>query len=110
MLHLAYHLAKEKGKRCLILTYNIALNADIDRLSILSGFKDDPSSATVGTNTCVRLMRKFFIAWGIYQEAPTELNQNQKSRYIKINFLFIHSFWSFCLCHFIKRLNSALLL
>ncbi|MDC1052023.1 DEAD/DEAH box helicase family protein [Flavobacteriaceae bacterium] len=87
LLHLAYHLAKEKGKRCLILTYNIALNADIDRLSILSGFKDDPSSATVGTNTCVRLMRKFFIAWGIYQEAPTELNQNQKSRYIKINFL-----------------------
>jgi len=87
LLHLAYHLAKEKGKRCLILTYNIALNADIDRLSILSGFKDDPSSATVGTNTCMRLMRKFFIAWGIYQEAPTVLNQNQKSRYIKTNFL-----------------------
>ena len=87
LLHLAYHLAKKKGKRCLVLTYNIALNADIDRLSILSGFKDDPSSATVGSNTCMRLMRKFFIAWGIYQEAPAELNQNQKSRYIKTNFL-----------------------
>lgn len=87
LLHLAYHLAKEKGNRCLILTYNIALNADIDRLSILSGFKDDPSSATVGTNTCMRLMRKFFIAWGIYEEAPAELNQKERASYIKKNFL-----------------------
>jgi hypothetical protein len=87
LLHLAYHLAKQKGKRCLVLTYNIALNADIDRLSLLSGFKNDPSSATVGTNTCMRLMRKFFIAWGVYTEAPSELNQNERNRYIKENFL-----------------------
>lgn len=86
LMHLAYHLAKQKGKRCLILTFNIALNADIDRLSILSGFKDDPSSATVGTNTCMSLMLKFFIAWGIYQEAPAELNQNERANYNKTNF------------------------
>lgn len=101
LLHLAYHLAKLKGKRCLILTYNIALNADIDRLSFLSGFKNDPSSATVGTNTCMRLMRKFFIAWGIYNEAPTELNKNAREKYIKDNFLNKYE-------HLLKELNKYL--
>lgn len=101
LLHLAYHLAKQKGKRCLILTYNIALNADIDRLSLLSGFKDDPSSATVGTNTCMRLMRKFFIAWGVYEEAPAELNQNERIKYIKNNFLDNYQ-------NLLKELNSYL--
>ena len=86
LLHLAYHMAKQKAKRCLILTYNIALNADIDRLSLLAGFKNDPSSATVGTNTCMRLMRKFFIAWGIYNEEPANLSDSERERYIQRNF------------------------
>jgi hypothetical protein len=43
----------------------------INRLSRLVGFKDDPSAASVGTSTCLKLMRKLFIEYGIYEEEPT---------------------------------------
>lgn len=86
LLHFAYHLAANKGERCLILTYNKALIADINRLAVLAGFKDDPSSATVGTNTCMRLMRTLLIAWGIYEEEPTKLSPPERNNYFKVNF------------------------
>lgn len=86
LLHFAYHLAANKGERCLILTYNKALIADIDRLAVLAGFKDDPSSATVGSNTCMRLMRALLIAWGIYEEEPANLTSVEKRGYFKTHF------------------------
>ena len=86
LLRFAYFLASEQDSRCLILTYNKALIADINRLSRLAGFKDDPSSASIGTNTCLRLMRKLLIEFGLYQEEPTNLNAIERLNYFKTNF------------------------
>lgn len=86
LLRFSYFLAVEQDARCLILTYNKALIADINRLSRLAGFKDDPSSASIGTSTCLKLMRKLFIEFGLYQEEPTNLNANERLNYFKTNF------------------------
>jgi hypothetical protein len=86
LLRFSYFLAVEQDARSLILTYNKALIADINRLSRLAGFKDDPSSASIGTSTCLKLMRKLFIEFGLYQEEPTNLNANERLNYFKTNF------------------------
>jgi hypothetical protein len=86
LLRFSYFLAIEKGYRSLILTYNKALIADVNRLSRLAGFKDDPSSASIGTSTCLKLMRKLFIEFGIYKEEPTNLTNIERQNYYKINF------------------------
>ena len=86
LLRFAYFLAIDKGSRCLILTYNKALIADINRLARLAGFKDDPSSASIGTSTCLRLIRKLLIEFGLYQEEPTNLNAIERLNYFKTNF------------------------
>lgn len=86
LLRFAYYLAIEKDSRCLILTYNKALIADINRLARLAGFKDDPSSASIGTITCLRLMRKLLIEFGLYQEESTNLSSIERLNYFKTNF------------------------
>ena len=86
LLRFAYFLAIEKDSRCLILTYNKALIADINRLARLAGFKDDPSSASIGTSTCLKLMRKLLIEFGLYQEEPTNLSLIERLNYFKTNF------------------------
>jgi hypothetical protein len=86
LLRFSYFLALEKGSRALILTYNKALIADVNRLSRLVGFKDDPSAASVGTSTCLKLMRKLFIEYGIYEEEPTNMTTIERQNYFKINF------------------------
>ncbi len=87
LLHLAYHLAKHKGKRCLILTFNRALNADINRLAFLAGFKDDPSAASVGTNTIMSLMMTLLTEWGEYEPALSEMKPKEQVDYFQINFI-----------------------
>lgn len=87
LLHLAYHQALENGKRCVILTYNKALMADIHRLAALSGIKDDISSPTVGMNTCMRLMRSFLIHWEIYSPANQELPDHEWMNYEMEHFI-----------------------
>lgn len=86
LLRFSYFLAVEQEARCLILTYNKALIADINRLSRLAGFKDDPSSASIGTSTCLRLMRKLFIEFNLYKEEPNNLSANERLNYFKSNF------------------------
>lgn len=87
LLHLAYHLASNRNNRCLVLTYNRALIADIDRLVMLSGFKTDPGSPTVGTNTCMKLMRALLVSWGIYKEPSITFSQQEEYNYFKVHFL-----------------------
>lgn len=86
LLRFSYHLALNKNSRSLIVTYNKALTADVNRLSRLAGFKDDPSSASVQTSTCISLILKLLIYFGIYDEAPAHLNQQERSAYFKTNF------------------------
>ncbi|GAA4053451.1 DEAD/DEAH box helicase family protein [Flavobacterium chungnamense] len=86
LLRFSYFLAIEKGSRSLIITYNKALIADVNRLSRLAGFKDDPSSASIGTSTFLKLMRSLFIEFGIYEVEPSNLTAVEKQNYFKINF------------------------
>ena len=86
LLRFSYFLAIEIGNRSLIITYNKALIADVNRLSRLAGFKDDPSSASIGTSTSLKLMRRLFIKFGIYEEEPSNMNTVEKQNYYKINF------------------------
>lgn len=86
LLRFSYFLAIEKGSRSLIITYNKALIADVNRLSRLAGFKDDPSSASIGTSTCLKIMRRLFIEYGIYEEEPVNLTASERQNYFKINF------------------------
>ena len=48
---------KNKGKRCILLTYNHALISDINRTLFLSGIYSKPDAPTVQTNT----MHSFFL-------------------------------------------------
>lgn len=90
LLRFSYFLALNKNSRSLVITYNKALIADINRLSRLAGFKDDPSSASIGTSTCLKLMRKLFIEFKLYKEEPTNLSSIERVNYFKINFTDIY--------------------
>ena len=90
LLRFSYFLALNKNSRSLVITYNKALIADINRLSRLAGFKDDPSSASIGTSTCLKLMRKLFIEFKLYKEEPTNLSSSERVNYFKINFTDIY--------------------
>lgn len=86
LLRFSYFLAINNGGRSLITTYNKALIADVNRLSRLAGFKDDPSSASIGASTCLKLMRRLFIEFNIYNEEPSNLTSIEKQNYFKVNF------------------------
>ena len=86
LLRFSYFLAMNKNSRSLIITYNKALIADINRLSRLAGFKDDPSSASIGTSTCLKLMRKLLIEFKLYDEEPNHLSSIERVNFFKINF------------------------
>ena len=56
LLRIACDLARNYGKRCLILTYNLALVSDIRRTLALSGIPDGIDSYTV----CIQSLYKYF--------------------------------------------------
>lgn len=66
LLRIAYDLAERRGERCLILTYNKALVADIQRLMALAMMPDDILGATVDVRTVHAFMRSVMIGLGVY--------------------------------------------
>ena len=56
LLRFSYDLARNHGKRCLILTYNLALVSDIKRLLALCRMPDDVDGYSVNIET----LHKFF--------------------------------------------------
>lgn len=70
LLRLAYDLALNHGKRCLILTYNLALVSDIKRLLALSRMPDDVDSHSVNIQTLHKFFYELAIGFGLGQESP----------------------------------------
>lgn len=69
LLRLAYDLAINQGKRCLILTYNLLLVSDIRRLLALSRMPDDVDSYSVNIQTLHKFFYELAIGFGICQES-----------------------------------------
>jgi len=69
LLRLAYDLARHQGKRCLILTYNLALVSDIRRLLALSRMPDDVDQHSVGIQTLHKFFYELAIGFGFGQES-----------------------------------------
>lgn len=64
LLRLAYRYASA-GTRCLLLTYNVALAADLERLLALTGIRDDIAEGTVRVKTVQSFMLSLLKAVGI---------------------------------------------
>ena len=69
LLRLAYDLARNQGKRCLILTYNLALVSDIKRLLALARMPDDIDSHSVNIETLHKFFYELAIGFGFGKES-----------------------------------------
>lgn len=65
LLRIAYDLAVNHSKRCLMLTYNKALVSDIRRLIALTRMPEDVDSYTVSIQTSDKYFRDLLIATGV---------------------------------------------
>jgi DNA replication protein DnaC len=65
ILRIACDLAKNKGKTCLLLTYNNALVSDMKRMLALAFFSDNLESPTVKIYTIHKFIRDLLIAFEI---------------------------------------------
>lgn len=65
LLRIAFDAALNKGARCLILTYNLALVSDIRRTIALAEVPDDVDSYTVHISTLHKFMYEVFFAFNI---------------------------------------------
>ena len=75
LLHIAYNLYKSKNKRCLLLTYNKTLSADLNRLVYLAKVSPDPYNPTIKIDRVMAFMREIMIGYGVYSP---KLNENYK--------------------------------
>jgi len=71
LLHLARHLCVDQGKRCLILTYNRALQSDLQRLVFLAGIPADSGEATVEVRTVHSFIYRLASAFGLLPDKST---------------------------------------
>lgn len=65
LLRIACDLARNHGKRCLILTYNLALVSDIKRTLALSGIPDGIDSYTVSIQSLYKFFFELLLGFGI---------------------------------------------
>lgn len=86
LLHIAYHLYKQQNKRCLLLTYNKALSADLERLIYLSRVSSDIYNPAIKVDRVKAFFRKIMIAYGVY-EPITDAKGNLIFNNEKIYFL-----------------------
>lgn len=75
LLHIAYNLYKLQNKRCLLLTYNKTLSADLNRLVYLAKVSPDPYNPTIKIDRIMSFMREIMIAYEIY---IPKINENNK--------------------------------
>ena len=67
LFQVAYSLYSQQNKRCLLLTYNKALEADLGRLSYLSGVNTDAYNPTVKIQTIQSLFYHILIAYDLFK-------------------------------------------
>jgi DNA replication protein DnaC len=67
LLNIAYNLYKLQNKRCLLLTYNKTLYADLNRLIYLAKISPDPYNPTIIINRIQAFMRELMIAYEVYE-------------------------------------------
>jgi hypothetical protein len=65
LLRIACDLARNHGKRCLILTYNLALVSDIKRTLALSGIPDGIDTYTVSIQSLYKFFFELLLGFGI---------------------------------------------
>jgi len=90
LLQIAYSLYKEQHKRSLILSYNIALVSDLNRLSYLSGVQSDPYNPTINVRTIQSFFRDILIAYELYIPKKLEngsIDMNHESNVYLNNYL-----------------------
>jgi hypothetical protein len=90
LLQIAYSLYKEQRKRSLILSYNVALVSDLNRLSYLSGVQSDPFNPTINIRTIQSFFRDILIAYELYIPKKLEngsIDMNHESN------VFLKNYW-----------------
>lgn len=66
LLHIAYNLYKSQNKRCLLLTYNKTLSADLNRLVYLAKISPDPYNPTIKIDRVMAFIREIMITYEVY--------------------------------------------
>jgi hypothetical protein len=84
LLQIAYSLYKAQHKRSLILTYNVALASDLNRLSFLSGVQTDQYNPTINIRTIQSFFRDILIAYDLH--TPKRLENGKLDSDYEINF------------------------
>jgi hypothetical protein len=83
LLRIACDLARNHGKRCLILTYNLALVSDIMRTLALSGIPDGIDSYTVSIQSMYKFFYELMLGFGITLEGESGAEHLRNRRGIK---------------------------
>jgi hypothetical protein len=84
LLQIAYSLYKAQHKRSLILTYNVALASDLNRLSFLSGVQTDQYNPTINIKTIQSFFRDILIAYDLH--TPRILENGKLDSDYEINY------------------------
>jgi hypothetical protein len=80
ILHLAHDLATEQGKRCLVLTYNLALVSDIRRLIALANIDLDASGGKLEVRSIHSFMMDLFDVFNIECDPDLDFGQRYEIR------------------------------
>jgi hypothetical protein len=72
LFQMAFSLYARQGKRCLLLTYNKALEADLNRLSYLAGVNTDSFNPTVKIQTIQSFFYQIMKAYGLFDVSNTD--------------------------------------
>ncbi len=83
ILRIACDLALNRGKRCLILTYNHALASDIQRMLALIEIPDSVDGHTVNIMTLHKFFYELILGFGISTESKTEKEKLRNRKYIE---------------------------
>jgi hypothetical protein len=75
LLHIAYNLYKNQNKRCLLLTYNKTLYADLKRLVFLAKVSPDIYNPTIKIDRVMSFFREIMIAYEVYTPKLTKDNR-----------------------------------
>lgn len=72
LFQMAFSLYARQGKRCLLLTYNKALEADLNRLSYLAGVNTDSFNPTVKIQTIQSFFYHIMKAYDLFNASNTD--------------------------------------
>lgn len=85
LLNFAYEKYKDFGSRSLILTYNVALKSEIERLLIILQVRDSVDGATIRTETVHQFLRKLMISAGVLEKSENfyEVYEQKKQKLLE---------------------------